>query len=73
MKSLLKKTKKKFEPITQRLDKVEKAVRQTDEDLSKKLELIPINKKFKAKHLTVTPLEEQPKTIHFYIRRRGRR
>jgi len=36
----------KIENITQGLDKVEKAVKQTDEDLSKKLDLIPINKKF---------------------------
>ena len=34
-----------FEPITQRLDKVKKAVKQTNEDLSKKLDLTPINKK----------------------------
>ena len=34
-----------FEPIMEKLDKVEKAVKQTDEDLSKKLEQIPINKK----------------------------
>ena len=38
---------KEFEPTTQKLDKIEKAVRQTDEDLIKKLELIPTNKKFK--------------------------
>jgi hypothetical protein len=36
---------KAFEPIMEQLDKVEKAVKQTDEDLSKKLEQIPINKK----------------------------
>ena len=54
--TIVKKIKKKFEPITQRLDKVEKAVRQIDEDLSKKLELIPINKKFKPRHLTFTKL-----------------
>ena len=35
---------KQFEPITQRLEKVEQAVKQTDEDLSKKLELLPFNK-----------------------------
>jgi tetrahydromethanopterin S-methyltransferase subunit G len=33
---------KEFEPITQRLDRVEKAVRQTDDDLIKKLELMPL-------------------------------
>jgi len=38
--------KKQFEPITQGLDKIEKAVKQTDEDLSKKLDLIPINRHF---------------------------
>jgi len=38
--------KKQFEPIIQMLEKVEKAVIQTDEDLSKKLELLP---KFKPK------------------------
>jgi hypothetical protein len=36
---------KQFEPITQRLDKVDKAVKQTDEDLSKKLDLIQVKKK----------------------------
>jgi hypothetical protein len=46
---------KQYEPITQRLDKVEKAVPQTDEDLSKKLELLP---KFKPKQLTYKPLSE---------------
>jgi hypothetical protein len=34
-------TEKEFEPITKRPDKLEKAVRQTDEDLIKKLELMP--------------------------------
>jgi len=37
---------KELELVTQRLDKVEKAVRQTDEDLIKKLELILIKKRF---------------------------
>lgn len=32
---------KTFEPITHRLDKVERAVKETDKDLSKKLKLIP--------------------------------
>ena len=36
---------KQFEPITPRLDKVKNPVKQTDEDLNKKLELIPFNKK----------------------------
>lgn len=35
---------KTFETITERLVKVEKAVKQTDEDLSKKLELIYLKK-----------------------------
>ena len=35
---------KQFEPITQRLDKV----KQTDEDLSDKLDLIHINKNFET-------------------------
>ena len=44
-----------FKPTTKRLDKVEKAVIQTDADLTKKLELLP---KFKPKQLTFTPEEE---------------
>jgi hypothetical protein len=32
---------KQFKPVTKLLEKVEKAVIQTDEDLSKKLELLP--------------------------------
>jgi hypothetical protein len=35
---------KEFEPITQRPGRVEKAVRQTDDDLIKTLELVPIKK-----------------------------
>jgi len=38
--------KKQIEPITQMLEKVENVVMQTDEDLNKKLELLP---KFKPK------------------------
>ena len=51
---------KQFEPITQRLDKVEKAVKQTDEDLSKKLDLMPVRKKTipSTPQLTFTPEEE---------------
>jgi hypothetical protein len=45
-------TEKQSEPITQRLDKAEEAVKQTDEDLSKKLELLQ-----KQKQLTF----EEPK------------
>jgi hypothetical protein len=41
-----------FEPITQRLDKEEKAIKQADEDLRNKLELILIKKKFES-----TPLQ----------------
>ena len=52
---------KQSEPIARRLDKVEKAVKQTDEDLSKKLDLLPISKKIKPKQLTFTPLKEQQK------------
>jgi hypothetical protein len=48
---------KQFKPITQRLEKVEKAVIQTDADLSKKLELLP---KFKPKQLTFGP---EPKPL----------
>jgi hypothetical protein len=35
---------KQFEPKTQRLDKVEKAVKQTDKDLPKRLEPLPKQK-----------------------------
>jgi len=50
-----------FEPITQRLDEVEKAVKQTDEDLSKKLDLVPINKKFESSppQLTFTSEDDE--------------
>ena len=56
---------KQFERITQRLDKVQQAVKQTDEYLSKKLDLLPMSKKFKPKHITFTPLEEKPKQLTF--------
>ena len=63
---------KEFELITQRLDKVEKAVKQTDEDLSKKLDLIPINKKIEPrsaviKHLTFAPEEGDEENIEGLI------
>ena len=54
---------KQFEPITQRLDKAEQAVKQTDKDLRKILDLLPISKTFKPKQLTFTP--EQPKQLTF--------
>jgi len=41
---------RQFEPITRRLDKIEKAVKQTDEDLSKKLDLISTTKNFRQVH-----------------------
>ena len=47
-----------FEPITQGLDEVEKAVKQTDEDLSKKLDLITINKS-SPPQLTFAPEEDE--------------
>jgi len=46
------------------LDNVEKAVIQTDADLTKKLELLP---KFKPKQLTFGP-EEERKTLIYHIR-----
>ena len=48
---------KQFEPISQGLDKVEKAVKQTDEYLSKKLELIPFHKKVEPNQITFPPEE----------------
>ena len=48
---------KEFKPITQLLEKVEKAVIPTDEDLSKKLELLP---KFKPKQLKFDSEEPKP-------------
>ena len=48
---------KQFKPKTQMLQKVEKAVMQTDEDLSKKLELLP---KFKPKRLGYDSEEPKP-------------
>jgi len=62
---------KEFEPITQRLDKVEKAVRQSDEDLIKKYELRHINKIFESltssypvKPLTFEPEDEEHDSIN---------
>jgi hypothetical protein len=54
-----------FEPIIEQLDKVVKAVKQTDEDLSKKLELMPVEK---AAEVTAPPtptkkLTYKPTTI----------
>jgi hypothetical protein len=49
---------KQFGPITQMLEKVEKAVIQTDEDLSKNLDLLP---KFRPKQLTFGA--EKPKPL----------
>ena len=46
---------KQFEPITQRLDKVEKALKHTYEDLITKLELLP----FKTVNIYIT--------INYYI------
>ena len=51
-------TEKQFEPVTQTLDLVEKAVKQTDEDLSTKLELIPF-KTVEQKQLTFAAEEEK--------------
>jgi hypothetical protein len=48
---------KQFRPITQRLENVEKTVIRTDEDLSKKLELLP---RFKTKQLT---FDSEPKPL----------
>jgi ribosome-binding ATPase YchF (GTP1/OBG family) len=54
---------KQFEPITQRLDKVEKTVKQTDEDLRKKLQIIPAKNKLtftkEPKQFTFTSEEEE--------------
>ena len=50
---------KQFKPTIQMLEEVEKAVIQTDEDLSKKLELLP---KFKPKQLTFVS-EKEPKPL----------
>ena len=61
---------KQFEPIKQRLDKVEKTVKQTNEDLSKQLELLPINKKLISKQLTFA-LEEEPKQLTFTSEEEG--
>jgi len=54
---LIRKGRKKFKPITQLLEKVEKAVIQTVEDLSKKLELLP---KLKPKQLMFGSEEPKP-------------
>jgi len=48
---------KEFKPITQLLEKVQKAVIGTDEELSKKLELLP---KFKPKQLKFDSEEPKP-------------
>ena len=54
---------KQFGPITQMLEKVEKAVIQTDEDLSKKLDLMPINKKFESSLPQLTFISDEDEKL----------
>ena len=55
---------KQFKPITQQLDKVEKTLQQTDRDLSKKYDLIPVKKNFEpstpdVKQITFAPEDDE--------------
>jgi len=63
---------KAFEPIMQRLDKVEKAAKQTNDDLIKKLELMPVMSSSPIrKKGTFAPEYEEPNDSIEFINEEG--